>query len=197
MKKNIFLVLSKFPILGKIIDRKYYATGIGVLFVNYLFKKVFRINASTDLLFHFTSQTNCPKNIRIDTAANNSKTVYLSFATSGSCYYQAINGIEIGEGTIWAPGCKFISANHSFKDLTKNIKTTPIIIGKNVWIASNVVILPTIHIGDYCVVGAGSIVTKSFDSYLIIAGNPAKAIASRCLICLDKIPLGQSKCSAC
>ena len=41
----------------------------------------------------------------------------------------------------------------------------------------NSVILPNVILGDFTIVGAGSVVTKSFrDGYCIIAGNPAKII---------------------
>lgn len=36
--------------------------------------------------------------------------------------------------------------------------------------------MPNVTIGDNCIIGAGSIVTKSFGSNLVIAGNPAKVI---------------------
>lgn len=49
-------------------------------------------------------------------------------------------------------------------------------IGNNVDIGCNVVIIGDITIGDNVIVGAGSIVTKSFPSNLVIAGNPAKII---------------------
>ena len=41
----------------------------------------------------------------------------------------------------------------------------------------NAVILPGVTLGDHTIVGAGSIVTKSFpEGYVVIAGNPAKII---------------------
>lgn len=49
-------------------------------------------------------------------------------------------------------------------------------IGKNCFIGGSSLILPGIEIGDGCVVGAGSVVTKSVPSGCVVAGNPAKIL---------------------
>ena len=51
-----------------------------------------------------------------------------------------------------------------------------IIIGENVWIGMNCIILKGVVIGDNSVIGAGSVVTKNVDEKCIYAGNPAKKI---------------------
>jgi len=91
-------------------------------------------------------------------------------------YINGMNGIEFGDNVYIAAGVKIISANHNFEDYSQHIKSKPIIIGNDVWIGANAIILPEVTIADGCVVGAGAVVTKSFtEKNLIIVGNPAKS----------------------
>jgi acetyltransferase-like isoleucine patch superfamily enzyme len=93
------------------------------------------------------------------------------------CYIQAINGIKIGDYTQIAANVGLISSNHSVVDNRGHVEATPIVIGEYCWIGMNSVILPEVQLGDFTIVGAGSIVTKSFiEGYCVIAGNPAKKI---------------------
>lgn len=55
-------------------------------------------------------------------------------------------------------------------------KSAPVIIGDDVWVAANAVILKGVKIGDGAIVGTGSIVTKSIGKRVVAAGNPAKII---------------------
>lgn len=94
-------------------------------------------------------------------------------------YYQGFGTITIGEGTTIGPNVGLITANHSLNDVDKHQKPREITIGKNCWVGMNSVILPGVHLGDNVIVGAGSVVTKSFpDCNILIAGNPAKLIKS-------------------
>lgn len=51
-------------------------------------------------------------------------------------------------------------------------------VGRNCFIGGRSLILPGIEIGDNCVVGAGSVVTKSVPAGSLVAGNPARILAS-------------------
>lgn len=51
-----------------------------------------------------------------------------------------------------------------------------VVIGNNVYIGNCALIMPGVIIGDNVIIGAGSIVTKSIPSNLVVAGNPAKII---------------------
>ncbi len=102
---------------------------------------------------------------------------YIYFQTFGS-YFQNISAkIIIGKGTWIAPNVSIITSNHDPNDLNQHRPGKDVIIGTNCWIGINSVILPGVHLGDYTIVGAGSVVTKSFpEGNCIIAGNPAKLI---------------------
>lgn len=92
--------------------------------------------------------------------------------------------IEIGKDCLIGPGAYFRTASHKYKNRNVAIKNQGhkvenIIIGTNVWLGANVVVLPGVKIGDGCVVAAGTVLTKSFSKNQIIAGVPAKSIGQR------------------
>jgi acetyltransferase-like isoleucine patch superfamily enzyme len=138
----------------------------GLWIMNKFCQNVLDINNDVPWMVHFTSRIS--GNIKI------AEGVWISFAVSGGCYMQGFNGIEIGDGTIFAPGVKIISANHDKNNLNKFAYSAPIRIGSNCWIGANAVILPGVEIGDNVIIGAGSVVTKNIPSNCTVKGVPAK-----------------------
>lgn len=53
------------------------------------------------------------------------------------------------------------------------------VIGNDVWIGQNAVILPGVHIGDGAIIGLNSVVGSDVEPYTIVAGNPAKPLRKR------------------
>ena len=53
------------------------------------------------------------------------------------------------------------------------------VIGNDVWIGQNAVILPGVHIGDGAIIGANSVVGSDVAPYTIAAGNPARVLRKR------------------
>lgn len=56
--------------------------------------------------------------------------------------------------------------------------TKPIIVGNNVYIGTNAVILPGVKIGDNVIVGASAVVTKDVPDNSVVGGNPARVLKS-------------------
>ncbi len=53
------------------------------------------------------------------------------------------------------------------------------VIGNDVWIGQNAVILPGVHIGDGAIIGTNSVVGSNIEPYTIVAGNPARVLRKR------------------
>ncbi|WP_405377623.1 acyltransferase [Nonlabens sp. Asnod3-A02] len=79
-------------------------------------------------------------------------------------------GINIGAHTWVLAGALVLSHDHS-----RSLKVDTVI-GDNCIIGVKAIILPGVILGDHVVVGAGSVVTKSFPSHTVVVGNPAKII---------------------
>ena len=97
-----------------------------------------------------------------------------------------LNGqIIIGNDVLMGPDVVMMATSHQYNKTETPMNSQgsrpekKIIIGNDVWIGTRVIILPGVEIGDHSIVGAGSVVTKSFPKYSIIAGNPARIIRSR------------------
>lgn len=108
----------------------------------------------------------------------------ISFANSSlnvfqqpNCYFQNYHGkITIGENVWIAQNVGIITENHNPRNPDEHLPSKDVEIGDYCWIGMNAVILPGVKLGPHTTVGAGSIVTKSFEGNCVIAGNPAKII---------------------
>ena len=82
--------------------------------------------------------------------------------------------VTFGDNVFIAPNCVFSTAGHAI-DSEQRI-ALPITVGDNVWIGTNVSVLPGVTIGSNTIIGAGSVVNKDIPDGVIAAGNPCKVI---------------------
>lgn len=140
--------------------------GLSFYLADIFFRKILRQNASVGWPVHYTSTIHCPEKIK--------KGINVFPGDSPGNYIEANNGIIVGDFTNIGPGVGLLSSNHDFYNNNALTKGNPIVIGNNCWLGMNSIILPEVKLGPYTIVGAGAVVTKSFeDGYCVIAGNPA------------------------
>ncbi len=87
--------------------------------------------------------------------------------------------VTFGDHVFIGPNVGIYTACHPLESDRRNecIEwAEPVTIGHNVWIGGGVTILPGVSIGDNCVIGAGSVVSRSIPSGSVAVGNPARVI---------------------
>jgi len=92
-----------------------------------------------------------------------------------NCFILDYANVIIGEHTVIGPDCKIITSWHLYENFNQ-IRAADIVIGNNVWITMNCIILGGVKIGDNSVIGAGSLVSRDIPENVLAAGNPARVI---------------------
>jgi acetyltransferase-like isoleucine patch superfamily enzyme len=107
---------------------------------------------------------------------------------------QVLGDVTMGAGCVCAANLYVSSAQHAFRDepaLPVRIqdrraaqrpwaaRSRPVRIDEDCWLGINVAIMPGVHIGRGCVVGANSVVTRNLPPYAIAAGSPARVLGAR------------------
>lgn len=93
--------------------------------------------------------------------------------------------LDIGCHVMMAPGVIILTRNHRFDALDVPMMDQGyepgegVVIEDDVWLCTNVIILPGCRIGKGAIVAAGAVVTKDVPPYAIVGGNPAKFLRQR------------------
>ncbi len=102
---------------------------------------------------------------------------------SSLCTIMSANSITIGEDTVIGAYSYLLSGGEydyrsevPFARQSGMHSRGPLSIGKNCWIGTRVTILDAASVGDHCVIGAGSLVTRPIPDHSLALGTPAKVI---------------------
>jgi acetyltransferase-like isoleucine patch superfamily enzyme len=94
----------------------------------------------------------------------------------------AVELVEIGDHCMFANGCFVSDGAHRFDDADMPVpwqgftSKAPTRVGDNVWCGANVVITSGVTVGERCVIGANSVVTRDIPPFSVAAGSPAKVL---------------------
>lgn len=96
------------------------------------------------------------------------------------CTIYDMGGVDIADLVMIGPNVNIITAGHPLKPSQRRayIEAKPIVIEKNVWIATGATILGGVTVGENSVVAAGAVVTKNVPPNSFVAGVPAKVVRS-------------------
>lgn len=181
-KSNPWYKGKVIELIGEIVSLTFSLSFIKSLFESFayylhehvLWKK--KINKKDNIRIHSRTSIRNPENIFLG------KNVRI---TMDCCIWAEKNSkIIIGDDVLIGPGVKIFTGNHGTqlngipmveqKRVEKNI-----LIGCDVWIGANCVVLSGVNINDGAIVAAGSVVTKDVPKNTIVGGVPAKIIKSR------------------
>ena len=106
-----------------------------------------------------------------------------SVGLNGTSIVARTRSIIIGDGTMIAPNCTIMDSDFHALWPPENRTNNPapqrdkdIVIGKNVWLGSRVIVLKGVSIGDNSIISAGSIVNTDIPANVLAGGNPARVI---------------------
>ncbi len=92
-----------------------------------------------------------------------------------NCLMMSAGGITIDDDVMIAANVQLITNNHDPYD-RHLLHCKPVHICRGAWIGAGSSILPGVTVGEYAIVGAGSIVTKDVPPYAVVVGSPARVV---------------------
>jgi acetyltransferase-like isoleucine patch superfamily enzyme len=96
------------------------------------------------------------------------------------CTIYDMGGVDIGDLVMIGPNVNIITAGHPVAPAERraSIEAKPIVIERNVWIATAATILGGVTVGENSVVAAGAVVTRDVPANSLVAGVPARVVRS-------------------
>ncbi|MFT4045517.1 MAG: sugar O-acetyltransferase [Solimonas sp.] len=95
-----------------------------------------------------------------------------------NCTFYDMGGLDIGDDVMIGPNVSLITEGHPVEPSQRRAAITakPIVIERNVWIATGAIIIGGVTVGENSVVAAGAVVTRDVPANTLVGGNPARVI---------------------
>jgi len=126
------------------------------------------------------------KHINIERGASFTENTSIGSNSCIGINYRIQEGkVVIGNNVLMGPDVLIFTTNHESARtdipicMQGNTESKPVVIEDDVWIGARVIILPGVTVRRGCIVGAGTVLTKTFPEYSVIAGNPGKVVKNR------------------
>lgn len=88
--------------------------------------------------------------------------------------------VTFGDRVLIGPNCSFITVGHPVNDHAMREGgweiAHPITVGRNTWFGANATVMPGVTIGENCVIGAGTLVTKDIPDNSLVLGTPGRVV---------------------
>lgn len=125
-----------------------------------------------NVVFHFKTEIRAAHNLKIGKGT----------IIGDNALLDARSKLTIGKNVNLSSNVSIYTLQHNYRseyfgcEFDKDLSVT---IDDRVWLGSNIIVLPGVHIGEGAVCCAGCVVTKDVEPYTVVAGIPAKKIAIR------------------
>ncbi|HEY0118689.1 MAG TPA: acyltransferase [Cellulomonas sp.] len=96
-------------------------------------------------------------------------------------YFDCDGDVTVGDATLFAVGVTVLTSDHELRGPEWDLAYSPpiarpVTIGSQVWLGARAIVMPGVVIGDECVIGAGSVVTRDCAPGGVYVGSPARRI---------------------
>lgn len=139
---------------------------------NFIYRHILKVKMADRAVIYFNTEIRAPYNFEIGEGS----------IIGDSCLLDSRNGIKIGKNVNLSSEVHIWTEQHDYRDSHFSCYDSLdmcVVIEDRAWIGSNTIILPRVRIGCGAVVCAGAVVTKDVQPYTVVAGVPAKVIATR------------------
>lgn len=149
-------------------------------------------NIIRQIYFKLKLRRNMGQNVQINNKVSFPSPDLLKIHDNVSIMSNVLLGYGVGgkiilkEGALVGHDVTFINNMHEYNNKNKPVQNQgykmpheDIEIGKNTWIGTRAIIMPGVKIGDYSIIGAGAVVTKSIPANSVAVGVPARVIKKR------------------